>query len=160
MIDKLRSKFADEIKTNQPINPEAELLARGVHWAPVFKTIQTELWARLEASGSMDFKRLRRFVVHALGDATAYHISRGDRVRYDEIHVETAKVFRELAVADGGTAPLCIAAHSLGAMIASNYIWDLQRSKVPTAVLDELGVTDMDQTTLLEQGITFRKSFT
>lgn len=160
MTSKLRSRFADKIKADQPVDPEEELVVKGVHWAPVFQTIQDDLWTRLEASGSLDFKRLRKFIVHALGDATAYQISRKDRTRYDQVHVEVAKAFRDLAVTDGGTAPLCIAAHSLGSMIASNYMWDLQKSIVPQAVLDELGVAGMDQTSLLEQGLTFRKFFT
>ena len=135
-------------------------MARGVHWAPVFEEPQDRLWQALVASGEMDFRKLRRFLVHALGDASAYQINAGDRSRYDEVHGRIGGAMHELAGEAGGGAPLCVMAHSLGAMIASNYLWDLQKSHVPPAVLAAFGVSAVDQATPLERGETFNLFYT
>jgi hypothetical protein len=84
-------------------------LLRKLPWAPDFH-----------------YPALRWVAVHYLGDAIAYQINSSERVLYDEIHAVVAKTLGELAKAAGEDAPLCVIAHSLGSVVASNFFYDLQ----------------------------------
>lgn len=69
---------------------------------------------------------LRWLTIQFLGDAIAYQIAGKDRRVYDGVHARIADTMRELAREAGQDAPLCVIAHSLGTVIASNYFYDLQ----------------------------------
>ena len=79
----------------------------------------------------LDWRRVREFVVHNFGDAVAYQ---RDSVRegsaYTAVHRIISSRLRALktALADR-TAPIMVVAHSLGAHMMSNYIWDRQRRR-------------------------------
>ncbi|MBL8132873.1 MAG: chemotaxis protein [Anaerolineae bacterium] len=104
----------------------ADLIMRGVHWAPVLRDVEDELLSRTAAGGPQRQGFLRRFLVELMGDAFAYQPVRGDRTVYDTIHAVMAETLRLLAEEAGASAPLVIIAHSLGSIIASNFIYDLQ----------------------------------
>jgi hypothetical protein len=72
------------------------------------------------------FPTLRWLVVHYLGDAITYQAGAVDRDRYDQVHRVLARALHELAADAGPTAPLCVVAHSLGTVVASNFFYDLQ----------------------------------
>ena len=157
----LKSRFANHIRNVHPNNPQEELVTAGVHWAPVFANIQGTLWQRLIAGGDMDWRKARRFMVHFLGDAAGYQPNSGSTGRYEEVHRIVARGFHNLKDEAGPDAPLAVMAHSLGAMIASNYIWDLQKPNLlDPAVLAEMGVTNLASASPLEQGKTFTLFFT
>ncbi len=103
-----------------------DIVAEAVHWAPVLDQDENLLWDRLQGGGRMRLKTPRRFLIDFLGDAFAYQIAPGDREVYDAIHRVFAQTLQRLAARAGATAPLCIIAHSLGTVITSNFVYDLQ----------------------------------
>ncbi len=72
------------------------------------------------------YPTLRWLVTHFLGDAITYEARPSDRELYDRVHQIVAAALHELAEAAGPDAPLCIIAHSLGSVVISNFVWDLQ----------------------------------
>jgi hypothetical protein len=114
------------------------LAARGVaagevvfgrgYWADLLNARELELLAGAARGGPLGYERLRGFVVNALGDAVAYR--RGPTAGasvYDEVHDRLLARLRALRAALGGVdAPLVVAAHSLGSVIVSDYVWDAQ----------------------------------
>ena len=107
----------------------AELHFEEGNWSPVLERPETELWNRVRAPGPLRFGRLRDFMVHFAADAIAYQPTPGDRSAYDAIHEVVAASFARLAERAGPRAPLCIVAHSLGTVIASNYLYDLMKRR-------------------------------
>lgn len=72
------------------------------------------------------YPTLRWLVVHYLGDAITYEARPTDRELYDRVHQIVARALHELAGEADDDAPLCIVAHSLGSVVMSNFLWDLQ----------------------------------
>ncbi|MBK6879916.1 MAG: chemotaxis protein [Elusimicrobia bacterium] len=142
MMDGLRKRFARA--TGQD-----GLVMQPVFWAPVIQNEENTLWARLKAGGPMDFVKLRRFMVDFAADAIAYQPAPRERDMYDAVHAVVARALRELAAAAGPRAPLCVIAHSLGTVIASNYVYDLQaeprRRILPKAVRAVLEPTPLEK---------------
>lgn len=110
-----------------------------IHWTDVLKDREDDLWACMararEPDGSavdLDWRRIRRFVVHNFGDATAYHRDWVAQSAYAAIHtvVHDNVVALKTSLADPGAA-IVVMAHSLGGHIMSNYIWDGQHSTLP-----------------------------
>lgn len=104
-----------------------------VWWAPIAKLEEARLIDRLSQGSDLDYRRLRRFVVHILGDAVAYQRVPGENAEaalYVRIHALITEKLRALRDAMPGTGaqtpPLMVVAHSLGGHIMSNYIWDQQ----------------------------------
>ncbi|HET8761523.1 MAG TPA: hypothetical protein VFN94_10660, partial [Nitrospiria bacterium] len=85
------------------------------HWAPVTEGIQKEVEQRM-FQGPVDF--LRWFGMRFMGDVVAYQ----GRAVYDEIHRALAANLRDRLQPESGH--LTIIAHSLGAVIASDFIYD------------------------------------
>lgn len=104
-----------------------DIVIAPVHWAQVMQAREDDLWTRLLNGGPLDFQALRRLMVDLMADALAYQPTDHDRRAYDDIHAVFAQTLRTLAETAGAKAPLCIIAHSLGTVIASNYLYDLQK---------------------------------
>ncbi|MEE9269923.1 MAG: hypothetical protein V3V49_06645 [Candidatus Krumholzibacteria bacterium] len=110
----------------------------GIYWEPVFwaKLLgdkQQKLWRRLSRNRRFRYRKIREFVVAAMGDAVAYQQSpTRPRSVYTDIHnlvlAHLRKMRRRLGNAD---LPLVILAHSLGSVIVSDYIWDRQKKYKP-----------------------------
>lgn len=105
-----------------------------VYWADVLEPEETDLFARMTRATSPDgtsvplrWDDLRSFVVHNLGDAVAYHRDMQKGATYERLHQRVSDRIGALdeALADP-TAPVVVIAHSLGAHILSNYVWDRQ----------------------------------
>ena len=131
---RLRGETFEEAKSKLAIEP--------VYWANVVQGLQDDLGGenRLNLKRLSNPLGLRDFVFHYLGDAIAYSI-RGDnkegyRKVHTKIHKAFAKTLKKLADEAGEKAPLCIISHSLGAVIASNYVWDLQRNNPIVSISD------------------------
>lgn len=86
----------------------------------------TGVLRRVPGVGELHYPTLRWLVTQFLGDAVAYQITPSDRELYDRIHARVAEAVQRLAEQAGATAPLCVIAHSLGTVIASNYFYDLE----------------------------------
>lgn len=126
-----------------------ELVIKPAYWAPVLQKAENELWRRLGAGGPMDFVKLRRFMMDFAGDAIAYQPAPRERAIYEGVHQVLAKTLKDLSVLAGPTAPLVVIAHSLGTVIASNFLYDLQsqekRQIVPKSVLRNSGKSPLDR---------------
>ncbi len=104
-----------------------DIVIRPAHWAHVMDDEAKLLWQRFDdAQLPLRWNWARRFIVELLGDAIAYQPTRSDRRAYMGIHAAVAAAMNQLAHAAGPDAPLCIIAHSLGTVIASNYLYDLE----------------------------------
>jgi hypothetical protein len=109
----------------------------------------------LPGAPALHYPTLRWLTIHYVGDAIAYQATPSDSRLYDQVHAVVARSLRELAAAAGPDAPLCVIAHSLGAVIASNYFYDLETqggvygdgagSPVPAVVRREMGDTALER---------------
>lgn len=135
-----------------------DIFIRPVYWQPVLQDTQDELWKRLISGGAMDFNAVRQLLIDFFADGIAYQITPGDREVYDSVHSAFASTLRQLAIEAGADAPLCIIAHSLGTVIASNFIYDLQTERRRPIISDEVRA-QMDDTPL-EKGETLALLYT
>jgi hypothetical protein len=148
IIEELKDRFAGLIGQASP-DARAELEMEPVYWAPVLQDSQDELWKRLRKGGELDFLGLRKFMVSFAGDAIAYQPAPKERAAYEAVHQLVAERLAALAGRAGPSAPLCVIAHSLGTVIASNYFYDLQadprRKLVAPKVRRSMGLTPLEK---------------
>lgn len=119
-----------------------------VFWADVFEEREEALFQQLVRSQGLNYQAPRRFVIHYLADAVAYQPVENQGHLYDAVHQTLNRAMHELSRRNGPETPLCVIAHSLGAVIASNFFYDLQypsSSRTPAII---------DSTSALERGDT------
>ncbi len=136
----------------------ADIVIEPIYWAKVMQDVENELQQRLQQGGKLGFPRLREFAIDFVADALAYQPAPDDRSAYDGIHRVFAQAIHLLAEKAGPTAPLCIIAHSLGTVISSNYIYDLQIE--PYRPIISANVKDAMTDTPLERGETLTLFYT
>ncbi|MCT1402869.1 chemotaxis protein [Paenibacillus sp. p3-SID867] len=128
------------------ICPEIELISEGIYWADITDRIEDELKEKL-APNSLHWDEhidARGFAISFLGDAIAYqplpHKEGDDETNYiyNAIHLRFYEKLQELAQCAGPNAPLCIISHSLGTIIASNFLYDLQNERLPSGPLSSI----------------------
>jgi hypothetical protein len=126
MIKELRERI-------QKLNKEPDdVTFRSIYWADILESQQLKYLRDAEKKGNIDFKSLRRFILTAFGDASAYRKVESDvTTTYEEIHARVAREVEAMYKNDLGSKPkpLVVLAHSLGGHIMSNYIWDMQKLK-------------------------------
>jgi hypothetical protein len=117
-----------------------EICFESAWWAPVLEGREKDLLRRMEMGNDLDWMKLRRFVVHSLGDAIAYqdtnrHTAPDQINVYQQVHARIAQAMAQLrtriraqAAPDAPEVPLVVIAHSLGCHMISNYIWDVRDS--------------------------------
>ena len=122
MIDELNGRVGDLNK-----DPE-EIAWRSIYWADILAPRQEEYLRDANQNNDLDYIGLRRFILSALGDASAYRpVDSPENTAYDLIHRRVRDANKALHDAlDVADAPLIVMAHSLGGYIMSNYIWDMQ----------------------------------
>ncbi len=101
-----------------------------IYWQDLVEQKQADYLAAVKATGTTDLNWFRKFVVHALGDATAYrNVPNTDNSIYRHVHGRVTEQLVQLYENDLGRTekPLIVLAHSLGGHIMSNYIWDMQK---------------------------------
>ena len=161
-IGKQTANFAEKMSAelNQHFGPDmaSDVIIRTVFWAPVLQAAEEELWRRMEDGGPLHYPDVRRFLIDFLADALAYQPSGDDRRAYDGIHSVFAVTLADLAREAGPDAPLCVIAHSLGTIIASNYLYDLQLDPIKHLISDEVRALMHDNP--LEQGHTLALLYT
>ncbi|WP_128101624.1 chemotaxis protein [Paenibacillus sp. DCT19] len=118
-----------------------------VYWADVFEEREEELFQQLVVSTQLNYQVLRRFVIHYLADAVAYQPVEQQGHHYDAVHRTLSEAMHSLSHRNGPETPLCVLAHSLGAVIASNFFYDLQYPSSRTPYIT-------DVTSALERGDT------
>lgn len=108
---------------------EDDIAWRTAFWADVTSVAQDEYFNNIK-DRNVDFKELRKFIIHAFGDATAYANPTG--IVYKKIHTKVRQALSALHEDLGGEdKPLIILSHSLGCHIASNCIYDVQKQNIP-----------------------------
>jgi len=131
---KLLAAFKKETR-GEIVHPEDVLIIKPVYWAPAVQGLENELMRRIMGGdSSLCYRDLRNFMVSFAGDAIAYQPVRAKQDAYIAIHAIFAKTLQNLAKEAGENAPLCIVGHSLGSVISSNYIYDLQMDSVKNLI--------------------------
>jgi hypothetical protein len=74
----------------------------------------------------MNHMKMQRFIFSVAGDTLAYQPSEERRELYLDVHRTMEKSFEKLADRAGPNAPLCVIAHSMGSVVAHNYLYDMQ----------------------------------
>jgi len=112
---------------------------REVLWAEILEPRETDLWDAMNRAVTpdgtpirLDQVGLRGFVLHNLGDATAYQRDEHVESAGALVHQRISKGIEELQEKLGDpAAPVVVLAHSLGGHMMSNYIWDRQQGTPP-----------------------------
>ena len=123
-----------------------QFIWQDIFWADLLLERENRLWESMKLAQQvngepfpLDYSRIRQFLVHNVGDALAYNrmssmvSSKGNA--YDLIHnkvdEELGTLLGRLKEKEGNQAiyPIIVIAHSLGATIMSDYIWDRQQSQ-------------------------------
>lgn len=97
-----------------------------VYWASIVDEMSEDLSSRLQI-GQLRWQSLRKFIIGELGDAIAFQkpVVRNAFV-YDLIHQRFKQCLKQAAQKCGPDAPLCVISHSLGTVIGSEVLKDLQ----------------------------------
>lgn len=144
-MGKQRSDFSNEFQSvlieqfmkrlNKVANHSGmdELVIEPMYWAPVLENLENLLWLRIDGK-MLSWKKTRGFVISYLGDAIAYQplppkTQTTEHFIYKNVHERLNESLKMLAKRAGETAPLCVIAHSLGTIISSNFLYDLQISR-------------------------------
>lgn len=97
-----------------------------VFWADVLEAKQRAYFRRMGEQHDLDYMKLRKFMLTAFADASAYRRIPGQsKSIYNKIHGRIKTAVNQL---DNGQNPLLVVlAHSLGGHIISNYIYDVRK---------------------------------
>ena len=103
-----------------------QVVWKEVCWSDILQPRQRAYLDMIRSKTGDD--KTRNFMLSALSDAAAYRkTSDGSAAIYERIHSRVELAFRGLEAEIGADGPVLVLAHSLGAHIMSNYIYDLQR---------------------------------
>lgn len=160
--ERIRAKLHDICKEECGKDVQQDVVIEGVAWGPVLNKRQRQLRDALKLHEMRGLEgKLRSFLVSFAADAVAYR----DEMEwvYKGVHTIFAMTLNKLAKATADDAPLCVIAHSLGSVIASNFIYDLQSDEpygsnpnIPPAARFQMG----DVPTPLERGHTLNLFYT
>lgn len=156
---RLRQAFA-RYMMQASAHPDQELVIEGVHWAGVLEKEEEHLLEVVNQNIKLRFPTSRSFLAYFMGDAIAYQPSLYRRDIYDAVHHIYARTLQKIAEKAGENAPLCIIAHSLGTIITSNYLYDLQQhAKNPEKSFINPAIQDLLDSPL-EKGYTLNLLYT
>jgi hypothetical protein len=126
MIEELNDRVYD-------LGKDPETIAwKPIYWANILEGRQREYLRDAKRACDLDYIGLRKFMLSAFGDASAYQkVESKENSTYKKIHKRVRRDIKSLYVTglQSKPKPLIILAHSLGGHIMSNYIWDMQHSK-------------------------------
>lgn len=134
---------------------DSKLAIAAVNWTPVLREERKNLYHKLGVEKLDSFFGLREFIFQAISDSLTYQVTQSnsdDFWGYNSIHRCVADSLNDLAKEEqaGSNAPLCIVSHSLGTVITSNYVYDLENQKAQIDIGD----------TPLERGETLTSVYT
>ncbi|MGE5179803.1 MAG: hypothetical protein ACM3PF_12005 [Bacteroidota bacterium] len=175
LADAIAARFVRTIRDECSV-PATQVVFEEVNWSGALQPSEDRLWSRFEAAEVMShrsgifegvargpapngspaaaggnalrWEALRHFMLDFAADAIAYQPTESDRSAYDAIHAEVASTFARLAERAGARAPLCVIGHSLGTVIASNYLYDLlkpRKSYMAPEVRARIGSTPLER---------------
>ena len=152
MIDVLHEKFPNHLSDDQ--NKHADLVIEPVYWADLTRKREDEIWEKVKASGPMKNHEMRRFIFNVTGDTLAYQPSEGRRELYVGVHDRMANAFKNLVDRAGPEAPLCIFAHSMGTIVAHNFLYDMQNAEEGTYQGEDRAETMLERSDTLSLFVT------
>jgi hypothetical protein len=119
--DEFIKKIKEEYKKSAGT---ADLVFESICWQEEIEPLEHSLFEKIKNLG---WKTLRSFFVGYGGDALCYQPSevKGNGF-YTKVHDSVDKGLRNLAKSLDANSPICIISHSLGTVVISNYIWDIQ----------------------------------
>lgn len=120
--DRFLSKLT---KAVAKLNPKIELVTKPIWWQQYAEIPQTEI---VKKTLGLGWSNLRNLFIRYGGDALGYQPTMDvDRGLYNRIHRAVNEGLQELYFQVDKSTPLVLVSHSLGTVIASNFIWDSQR---------------------------------
>jgi hypothetical protein len=130
-IGKTQPDYADELwrTLSGRLGPRADEVAfRPIYYQQLLQSNEQSVWDRMANADKLRYATLRKFLLFGFGDAAGLETGKEQPLStYELAQVEVAKTllsaFRDL----GGAGPVVVVAHSLGAQVLSNYIYDAQR---------------------------------
>ena len=165
MIAMLDAHLAKHAEAAGILPPELEY--EPVFWSDVIQAREEELWRRagglVKGKEALRFPNTRQFILNYAADTIAYQRTPSNRHVYEAIHAIMAGALKRLAERAGADAPLVVVAHSLGSVIASDYLFNLQAEArdppghdLPPSVVEVMG----EDPTPLERGETLAALYT
>lgn len=111
-------------------NPQ-DVAWQPIHWSDILDGPQSDYFGRIKSGADVDYVKLRKFIIKALGDASGYQkVPSQWNNTYKKVHERIRDNIKKLRDdVDDNTMPLVILAHSLGGHMMSNYIYDIQEGK-------------------------------
>ena len=101
-------------------------------WSPILQDGENEVWRRLQKSRGMQLDFARKWIISSLGDPTGYlsGYERDGKPAMHTVHERFAATLKKVAdcLDDPDHAPIIVMAHSLGGVVVTNYLWDLERA--------------------------------
>jgi hypothetical protein len=139
--DKYAKKLENRIKQYFKKNLEKkidlaqeEVVIERVFWKPVVDSLKSKLWEKIKDKNGL-YKNAFKYALNFLSDGIIYqpvlwnnknNSENSIIFAYDEINLLVSKALDNLFRKAGKEAPLCIVSHSLGSVIAYNYIKKIQ----------------------------------
>ncbi len=131
-----------------------------VHWTDILQSEKERLRTGYnQADDKLSYEPLRRFFSGLITDVIAYQPQGEDSYTYLEIHKRVAKSMDRLAHRAGKAALLVVIAHSLGGVITSNYMRELQDETYQEGLVPE-EIHYLAGDTPLERGETLTQVYT
>ncbi len=131
-FEPIRERFASQLR-DLPGDPQDRLVTRVIALSDLLRSGERDLLARLSRDHRLAWSGLRSFMADYIGDAVGYQRSEREDI-YCATHALVARELNALDAAAGPDALFAIAAHGLGSIVVSNYIWDLEQGGVPEEV--------------------------
>ncbi len=138
---------------------QGDVVIELINWTHILEERQNKLRSRFDESDrDVDFGKLRHFFVSLITDIIVYQPDGEESSVYQKIHKVMAQGLQKLSQSAGEDAPLVIVSHSLGAVIASNYMRELQNASAQNNKVTTH--TSQSPSTPLEKGETFAQFYT
>jgi len=130
METELRELFPLQVKDLGGAADPEEPVSREVLWAKITSGPQNELWKRVNRSHDLDMVKLRKFFVAFGGDAVGYQKDGAQNLVYNAVNdAVQAQVDSVEAEYPGDRFEFTFVTHSLGTIVASNYLYDQSKKR-------------------------------
>jgi hypothetical protein len=115
--------YADSfIKKIEQKYGKGNLIFEPICWQEDIQPLEDALYKKEEKLG---WRKLRKFLIGYAGDAICYQQSIKERTFYNIIHDKLDRAISKIHNLEG-KIPLVIISHSLGTIVASDFVWDCQ----------------------------------
>ncbi len=130
--------FADDLQetltSHLPTDASDKVLFDSVFYQGVLQPHQRRVLDAMRAH-DLDWIKLRRFLLYGLSDAAGLERRASEAGSpYERVQAIIRDTLSRAFSFVGGTKPVILIAHSLGAQVLSNYIWDAQQRRATRGV--------------------------